>query len=63
MQNKLLYEEQRSATWLADKKEKDSKILQRENMLKQKEMQLNIKKDKEKAEKEKDYDLVKIVID
>ncbi|CAI6372646.1 unnamed protein product [Macrosiphum euphorbiae] len=62
MQNKLLYEEQRSATWLADKKEKDSKILQRENMLKQKEMQLNIKKDKEKAEKEKDYDLVKILL-
>ncbi|CAI6367236.1 unnamed protein product [Macrosiphum euphorbiae] len=31
-------------------------------MLKQNEMQLNIKKDKEKAEKEKDYDLVKILL-
>jgi len=48
---------------LAEKKENGLKILQRDNMLKQNEMQLNIKKDKEKAEKEKDYDLVKIVTD
>ncbi|XP_001944194.2 meiosis-specific nuclear structural protein 1-like [Acyrthosiphon pisum] len=62
IQNKLIYEEQRSAAWLAEKKEKDLKILQRENMLKQNEIQLNIKKDKEKAEKEKDYDLVKTLL-
>jgi len=37
------------------------KILQQEDMLKHYEMQLNIKKEKEKAEKEKDYALTKKV--
>lgn len=57
----LIHEQQRRANRLAEKKEKDLKIQHRENMLKQYEMQLNIKKEKEKAEKEKDYALDKKV--
>lgn len=63
MQNNLIYEQHRSVTLLKDKEEKGLKILQRDNMLKQNEMQLNIKKDKEKAEKEKDFALDKTVTD
>jgi len=61
MQINLVMEQQRSAAWSAEKKEKKLKNIQRDNMLKQNEMQLNIKKDKEKAEKEKDGALVKTV--
>lgn len=63
MQNNLVYEQHRSVTLSKDKEEKGLKILQRDNMLKQNEMQLNIKKDKEKAEKEKDFALDKTVTD
>lgn len=61
IQINLVIEQQRSAAWSAEKKEKELKNIQRDNMLKQNEMQLNIKKDKEKAEKEKDSVLVKTV--
>lgn len=61
MQINLVMEQQRNAAWSAEKKEKEQKNIQRDNMLKQNEMQLNIKKDKEKAEKEKDSALVKTV--
>ncbi|CAH1724840.1 unnamed protein product [Aphis gossypii] len=62
MQINLVMEQQRNAAWSAEKKEKELKNIQRDNMLKQNEMQLNIKKDKEKAEKEKDSALVKTLL-
>lgn len=63
IQDKLIHEQHRSNTLLAEKKDKDLKILQRDNILKQNEMQINIKKEKDKAEKEKNFALEKMVLD
>ncbi|XP_025194177.1 meiosis-specific nuclear structural protein 1-like [Melanaphis sacchari] len=62
MQINLVNEQQRNAAWLAEKKEKELKNVQRDIMLQQNEMQLNIKKEEEKAEKEKDNVLVKTLL-
>lgn len=50
----LAQDEQQNAVWLAEKKEKELKRLRRDEILKQNEMQLKIKKDMENEEKEKD---------
>lgn len=63
MQINFVLEQQRRAAGLEKKKENELKNLQGNNMLKQNEMQLNIKKENKKAEKEKDYTLVKMVSD